>query len=392
MNPYKILGIDPSAKRGEIRGAYKALILKYHPDKQAGKSQKEREDAARQFTLVREAYDRLMGSGPEIASNPHDSLKSIESAPEPIRIEDESVESINPFVLDDLNNLKNRLFDLKNQIEANFKEIGTESSQNFFLDDSLSDKLIEQETISKKMDEAENRYTDCPELVKDVAFLWKAEKEGCPPIYLFSTCHEFLLDTKDYFADVCEGVVDKVDEVMVEVVSEVRVETSVDDLIQEKAIELNKNLKSLENRTVIAASGFVKLQTTSTKDEPTQSDKEDFNKQYLTSIAPLKLDERSKANPLLHSAIRRNLYWLDDILSQKKSTLVACGSMHNSGKYGLPNLLALEGYTLTPLMKKAPTPKSVQLRELVYQSRQSFLKLDQPEPDESHSGPSKRGN
>jgi len=39
--------------------------------------------------------------------------------------------------------------------------------------------------------------------------------------------------------------------------------------------------------------------------------------------------------------------------------------LHNEGPFGLPSLLAKEGYTVTPLMKRAPIAKSQQVRDLV---------------------------
>ena len=35
-NPYEVLGLEPSATRGEIRAAYLRLAKKHHPDKNPG--------------------------------------------------------------------------------------------------------------------------------------------------------------------------------------------------------------------------------------------------------------------------------------------------------------------------------------------------------------------
>ena len=32
-DPYKVLGVDPSATDEQIKDAYRALVKKYHPDK-----------------------------------------------------------------------------------------------------------------------------------------------------------------------------------------------------------------------------------------------------------------------------------------------------------------------------------------------------------------------
>ena len=51
---YDILGVSPEATQPEIKKAYRKLVLKYHPDRNGGKS-----DAAK-FRAVQEAYDALM--------------------------------------------------------------------------------------------------------------------------------------------------------------------------------------------------------------------------------------------------------------------------------------------------------------------------------------------
>ena len=51
---YKVLGIPTNADKNQIKKAYRKLVLKYHPDRNGGKS-----DAAK-FRAVQEAYDALM--------------------------------------------------------------------------------------------------------------------------------------------------------------------------------------------------------------------------------------------------------------------------------------------------------------------------------------------
>ena len=56
-DPYKALGLTSEATAAEIRGAYKKLMLKCHPDKVHDESQKE--EKAQQYQKVMEAYELL---------------------------------------------------------------------------------------------------------------------------------------------------------------------------------------------------------------------------------------------------------------------------------------------------------------------------------------------
>ncbi len=56
-------------------------------------------------------------------------------------------------------------------------------------------------------------------------------------------------------------------------------------------------------------------------------------------------------------------------LAEKKPISVVVGSAHHAGKYGIPNLLASEGYTLTPLLKIAPPRKSTLIYESVFRRK-----------------------
>lgn len=56
---YQILGVDRNADAKAISKAYKRLCLRYHPDKQVGKSDEEKKEAEEQFKLIAEAYDCL---------------------------------------------------------------------------------------------------------------------------------------------------------------------------------------------------------------------------------------------------------------------------------------------------------------------------------------------
>eukprot|EP00928_Gymnodinium_smaydae_P007954 TRINITY_DN12850_c0_g1_i1.p1 TRINITY_DN12850_c0_g1~~TRINITY_DN12850_c0_g1_i1.p1 ORF type:complete len:579 (-),score=79.16 TRINITY_DN12850_c0_g1_i1:8-1744(-) len=56
---YKLLGVSTSASEAELKKAYRKLALKWHPDKQVGKSQAEKDAAEAKFKEISVAYDTL---------------------------------------------------------------------------------------------------------------------------------------------------------------------------------------------------------------------------------------------------------------------------------------------------------------------------------------------
>lgn len=56
-DPYKVLGISPSATNEEVKKAYKDLALKYHPDKNQGPMS---EYAESKMKEINEAYDEIL--------------------------------------------------------------------------------------------------------------------------------------------------------------------------------------------------------------------------------------------------------------------------------------------------------------------------------------------
>jgi len=60
---YKILGVKRNASEDEITKAYRKCAMKYHPDRQSGKSEQEKKDAETMFKQCSEAYETLSDSG-----------------------------------------------------------------------------------------------------------------------------------------------------------------------------------------------------------------------------------------------------------------------------------------------------------------------------------------
>jgi DnaJ-class molecular chaperone len=60
-SPWTILGVFKDAPKGLVKKAYRALILKWHPDKWMTKSQAEQDKAAQMTLKVIAAYTVLKG-------------------------------------------------------------------------------------------------------------------------------------------------------------------------------------------------------------------------------------------------------------------------------------------------------------------------------------------
>lgn len=59
MNPYEILGCDPSATDEEIKKAYRKLSRMYHPDSNVQASEAEQKKSEENFKKVQWAYERI---------------------------------------------------------------------------------------------------------------------------------------------------------------------------------------------------------------------------------------------------------------------------------------------------------------------------------------------
>ena len=56
---YKILGVDENVSDDELKSVFRKLAMKYHPDRQVGKSDAEKKEADEKFKEINEAYDTL---------------------------------------------------------------------------------------------------------------------------------------------------------------------------------------------------------------------------------------------------------------------------------------------------------------------------------------------
>ena len=60
MDPYKVLGVSPTASEEEIKKAYRKLSRMYHPDSNMNKSEYEKKQAEEKFKEVQTAYENII--------------------------------------------------------------------------------------------------------------------------------------------------------------------------------------------------------------------------------------------------------------------------------------------------------------------------------------------
>lgn len=255
---------------------------------------------------------------------------------------------------------------------------------------------ITKEALLEKISAAETKYEHIDNSISENAFLWVAKKDGCAPVYIFNTAHLLTgIDPNDLFGDAFDNIIDKVDTVFTEVELSVLPENIkialspklntyvLDSFIAEKAVDMEKEVKPLENNEIREILGIDMKQYNQNWDETINtmaSNREtikyllDHTQNYLTHAhTPPPPDSDADKKKIIDDTIgkKRNFFWMESILSessQNKASLVICGNDHSSGKYGLPNLFAAEGYQVEPLMKTPPLSKKNMIKSLVYGS------------------------
>lgn len=369
-----LLGVDQDAPISELNRAYKRLARQYHPDKLRDQTP---ENIAKQTEIMQRlnaAYDLLnsnrqeaRGVSEEISLKGHqgNDLTNIEQSHTVPMVDvgqssnriipDEFYEGANHIKIFDfeLKDTKNVTSDIYNLISNKYFSNSAKSKY-----DHSHLVILDKERITTLIQEKLHTYDDIENKMTDKSFLWVATKPGCAPIYLFGTMHRFSLDFDNYFRDVLENIIEKVDCVCTEVES--KSDLLFDARIAEIGSQMNKILRPLEDDYIFST--LVNL--TDLPKEANQSDIDELSRQFLTNIVPENaiFDDLNGKKEILYAGIKRNLLWMHQILRQSNEeqlpTLVACGALHLHGKYGLPNLLKFEGYDVKPLMKKAPVSRN----------------------------------
>lgn len=242
--------------------------------------------------------------------------------------------------------------------------------------------------LLKSLIEMSNKkYASIQHTIHETAFLWLATKPNHAPIYIFAAMHEVNFDFEDIFGDVFRNILSKVavcfnENVDYDVLDACKDMTDrvssihqFDTLIGALACMMNVKLHALEDeqiRKLIEGKRYsFNLAFTNTDVHTLTKD----TRNYLQNIT-----FNRKTSTYTH-ADQRSAFWMMDILEESNNgnpALVVCGALHTVGKFGLPNLLHHEGYSLTPLMKKAPIPRSKIMKILLCESK--GLSIFKPRP------------
>jgi DnaJ-domain-containing protein 1 len=61
-NPWRVLGLEPGASEEEVKSGFRRLAIRFHPDSLPALTAARREEAARNFLKIREAYRTVMAT------------------------------------------------------------------------------------------------------------------------------------------------------------------------------------------------------------------------------------------------------------------------------------------------------------------------------------------
>jgi molecular chaperone DnaJ len=60
QNPYEVLGVSENCDEEALKKAYRAKCFEYHPDRQVGKTQEQKDEAEKKFKEVQTAYNSII--------------------------------------------------------------------------------------------------------------------------------------------------------------------------------------------------------------------------------------------------------------------------------------------------------------------------------------------
>ena len=62
MDPYRVLGVSPSATDDEVKSAYRKMALKHHPDRVATLGEDVRKAAEEKFQKINSAKEKIFSA------------------------------------------------------------------------------------------------------------------------------------------------------------------------------------------------------------------------------------------------------------------------------------------------------------------------------------------
>lgn len=350
---YHCLGLSPDASHEQIKKAYYAKAKLFHPNTKvnslaiAAESTKKKYYET-EFSKIHQAYQTLLAP-----------TSQNENKQPAVYLEDAKP--------------KNIFSKQGAPTEATeYLSIANISFEEKFLPYQNNFAHLSNRALIKQIQQAQLRYQflqNDQAIIHPTrkAFVYKASKINHPSIYIVNTMHSFTLNLEDIFGEAMDAILQNVDVVYTEV-KEVKIaaqdhyaNTGLDRMIATKAANMGKQLKALEDRRLFQLTNPElddKSDITFSSDELSA-----INLNYLMHIFPENYTTANYDNLV----IKRNTFWMtNSLLTETSDSLVAVGALHSAGKWGLPNLLSIEGYTVTPLMTTAPTPRSETIHRLFF--------------------------